>query len=225
MADKRRTGHPAARLTALRVGALLAAGGLAACGPAGELDRVARRMTAVESAAPFTVPDYSLTDQTGSEINVREALEGLFGLLFFGYTHCPDVCPISMSVAAAAVAQLEPEQRERVEIVFVTVDPRRDSPERITEWLSGLRSDAVGLRGSKVQIEGLLMAMGFAIAPSTSVQTLPPSSDGTENYLVPPPASLFLITPDGLGRFQYGFDRATPTEIAEDLRMLMELDW
>jgi len=74
-------------------------------------------------------------------------------------------------------------------------------------------------------IENLLRAMGFAIAPSTSVQALPTSPDGTENYFVPHPASLFLITPDGLGRFQYGFDRATPTEIAEDLRRLMELEW
>ena len=179
----------------------------------------------MESAAPFTMPDYVLTDHTGSEINVRETLAGRFGILFFGYTNCPDVCPISMSVAGAAVAQLEPEQQERVEIVFVTVDPRRDSPERIAQWLTAVRADAIGLRGSKVEIEGLLQAMGFAIAPSTSVQQLPTSPDGSENYLVPHPASLFLITPDGEGRFQYGFDRAIPTEIAEDLRMLMALEW
>jgi len=206
-------------------GLLVATAAFAACSTGNDLDRVARRMTAMESAAPFTVPSQTLTDQTGAEVDLEELVRGRFALLFFGYTHCPDVCPISMSVANAAVVKLEPAQRERVEIVFVAVDPRRDSPERITEWLAALNMRATGLRGSKVDIENLLRAMGFAIAPSTSVQALPTSPDGTENYLVPHPASLFLITPDGLGRFQYGFDRATPTEIAEDLRMLMELEW
>jgi protein SCO1/2 len=209
----------AARLVALTLVTI------AACAPRSELDRVAGRMTAIQSAAPFTVPSYTLTDQTGADVDLQELIGGRFALLFFGYTHCPDVCPLSMAAANAAVQQLDPDERDRVEIVFVTVDPRRDSPERIAEWLSALRMRATGLRASKVEVEGLLSAMGFAIAPSTSVQALPPSDDGTENYLVPHPASLFLVTPDGLGRFQYPFERATPTQIAEDLRMLMELDW
>jgi protein SCO1/2 len=215
-----RTGirHPAL----LGLAALVTASG---CGPASDLDRVAEDLTAVRSASPFTVPSHVLTDQTGAEIDLRELVRDRFAFLFFGYTHCPDVCPISMSLANAAVAQLDPAQREQVEIVFVTVDPRRDSTERIAEWLDALRTDAVGLRGSKAKIEELLSAMGFVVAPSTSIVTLPTSEDGAENYLVPHPASLFLITPDGLGHFQYPFDRGSSTEMAADLRRLMALDW
>jgi cytochrome oxidase Cu insertion factor (SCO1/SenC/PrrC family) len=91
--------------------------------------------------------------------------------------------------------------------------------------MDALQMHGTGLRGSKVEVENLLASMGFVIPPSTSIQELPPSDDGTEDYLVPHPASLFLITPDGLGHFQYPFERATPAQIAEDLGMLMELQW
>lgn len=194
-----------------------------ACGPDTALERAALRMTAAESASPFTVPDYAMTDHTGESYNLREKTGGDFVLLFFGYTYCPDVCPITMATANAAIERLVPEERERVELLFVTMDPRRDSVERLAEWLGAMGSPAVGLRGSTVELDGLLTSMGFVMPPSTSRKPLP--GGGPDDYLVAHPSSLFLITPDGLGRFLYGYGRGTPDEIAQDLRILMELDW
>ncbi len=195
----------------------------AACGgPDDELSRVALRMTAAESARPFTLPSFELTDQNGRTVDLREETAGRFALLFFGYTYCPDVCPISMAVANAALEQLTEAERERVRLVFISVDPRRDTPERISEWLAGLRAPGLGLVTPTVELEKLLAEMGFVLPPTTSWERMPGEQGG---YLVPHPASLFLITPDGLGRFIYPFDRATPTEIAEDLRLLMALEW
>lgn len=195
-----------------------------ACGPSDGLERVALRMTAAETGRPFEIPSFTLTDQTAEQVDVADVVDGRFTLLFFGYTHCPDVCPISMASANAAVRLLSPDERARTRLLFVTVDPRRDSSERITEWLSALGApEAVGLRGSSTELTAFQEAMGFRVPPTTSWQPLPGAMG--DAYLVPHPTALFLVTPDRLSRFQYGFDRATPTEIAEDLRRLMALEW
>lgn len=187
------------------------------------LDSVARRMTAATSAAPFAMPDYAMTAHTGEAFNVRDDTAGRFVLLFFGYTYCPDICPLTMASARAAVSRLPEADRDRVLPLFVTVDPGRDSIARLRAWLGTMDPDAIGLRGSTAELDGLMTAMGFVLPPSTSRRSIEGATD--EDYLVPHPASLFLITPDGLGRFQYGWGRATPEEIAGDLRMLMELEW
>ena len=205
--------------TTLLLAGLLMSG----CGPKDDLAAAAKRMTAIESGRPFTLPAQTLTAHTGEPFDLREGTAGRFALLFFGYTYCPDICPIQMATANAALERLTDEERERVVAVFVTMDPQRDSVERLAEWLAGMRSPAVGLRGTTSELEDLLEAMGFVMPPMTSRQPLPGGT--AEDYLVPHPTSLFLITPDGLGRFQYPYDRGTPTEIAEDLRRLMALTW
>jgi protein SCO1/2 len=180
-------------------------------------------MTATASARPFTVPDQTLTDHTGRAFELRAQTRGRFALLFFGYTYCPDICPIQMATAHAALERLTEAERARVLTLFVSMDPRRDTVERLATWLAAMRSPAVGLRAPTVELDAILGDMGFVMPPLTSRQLLP--GGGPDDYLVPHPAALFLITPDGLGRFQYGYERGTPDEIAADLRILMELDW
>jgi protein SCO1/2 len=195
----------------------------ASCGPSDEVARVASRMTAIESGRPFTLPDQSLLAHTGDAFNLRSGTAGRFALLFFGYTYCPDICPIQLATANAALGQLTDAERGRAVVLFVTVDPQRDTPERLAEWMGGLRSRAIGLRGSTGELEQLVSSMGFVMPPMTSRQ--PIEGGGPDAYLVPHPTSLFLVTPDGTGRFQYPYGGATPAQIAGDLRMLMELDW
>jgi protein SCO1/2 len=202
---------------------LAAAAATAACGPADPVEEASRRMTAELSARPFTVPDRTLTAHTGEPFELREETRGRFVLLFFGYTYCPDICPIQMATANAAFERLTPEERSRVVTLFVTMDPQRDSPERLASWLGAMRSPAVGLRASTTELEALLGDLGFVMPPMTSRQPLP--GGGPEDYLVPHPTALFLITPDGQGRFQYGYERGTPDDIVEDLRILMALEW
>ena len=196
---------------------------LAGCGPTDELARAAERMTAIESGRPFTVPAQVLTAHTGAPYDLRAGTSGRFTLLFFGYTYCPDICPIQMAMANAAVELLSDEERERVVTLFVTMDPQRDSVERLAAWLTGMRSSAVGLRTTTSELDALLGAMGFVMPPMTARQPVPGGTG--DGYLVPHPTSLFLITPDGMGRFQYPHDRGTPADIATDLRTLMALEW
>ena len=73
-------------------------------------------------------------------------------LLFFGYTWCPDVCPIHMANIGQAMKSIPTEDRHRVEVVFVSTDPARDTPERIREWLDVFDRSFVGLRGTLEEV-------------------------------------------------------------------------
>lgn len=195
----------------------------ASCGPSDQVSRVASRLSAFESARPFTLPDQALVSHTGDPFNVRTGTAGRITLLFLGYTFCPDVCTRQMATANAVLGQLTETERNRAMVLFLTVDPERDTPERLAGWMEGMRSQAVGVRGSRAELEELLAGMGFAMPPVTSRE--PIEGGGPHAYLVPHPTSLFLVTPDGRGRFEYPYASARPAEMAADLRTLMELDW
>jgi protein SCO1/2 len=194
-----------------------------ACADGDALARTARELTAIESGDPIAVPDHALTDEHGDPYNLREGTAGRFGLLFFGYTHCPDICPISVALMAETMRQLTEGERARVGSLFVSVDFERDDPERIGTWLASMRSDAVGLGGSRAELERVLEPMRVHVPSPVERRHM----EGTDHdaYLLPHPSSTFLITPDGLMRFLYAYGRYTPEEVVADLRKLMALDW
>jgi len=198
---------------------------LAACTGGNDLESVTARLNAVPFGMPFQMPDRELTATDGTAYNLRAETEDRFVLVFYGYTHCPDICPITMAVATAALEQMTPEESARVEVLFVTVDPRRDTPQRIEEWLGAMGSPAVGLRGSMEEVETVLGEMGMALPPAPTEHDGHDSTEMESDYLVAHPSSMLMVTPDGVGRFVYGFDRVTPGQMAEDLRALMALDW
>ena len=75
-------------------------------------------------------------------------LRGKVVVLFFGYTMCPDVCPMSMSTLSQAVAQLKPRERKRIQAVFISVDPERDTPEQLREYASGFDMPLIAVTGN-----------------------------------------------------------------------------
>ena len=82
-------------------------------------------------------------------------------LLFFGYTYCPDVCPIHMANIAAVKKKLPPDVASRLKVVFVTTDPERDTPERITQWLSHFDRSFIGLTGTLEEVNEIQRAIGL----------------------------------------------------------------
>lgn len=220
----------------------------AACAPAEEGSRfaaVTERVSATNFPEPYPMPRVTLTDQTGTPFQLAAEAEGRIALLFFGYTNCPDICPITMANAAAALDMLEPEERKRVLTVFVTLDPLRDDPDRMAEWLGGLDPSFVGLTGSQEEVDAALAQLGF-VMPSASEMAGgtrhehgdeagahgdDPGAHGDEagaagaDYEVAHPTALFVFTPDGLGRFGYGNGEARPDVLAADLRAMLASDW
>ncbi|MEV5932446.1 SCO family protein [Streptomyces sp. NPDC093250] len=114
---------------------------------------------------PFEKPDLVLTDTQGKKYDFREETAGRPTLIYFGYTHCPDVCPLTMNNIAVAKKQLPRDQQDKLRIVFVTTDPERDTPAALGKWLKGIDSQVVGLTGDFDTIQAGARSIGISIDP------------------------------------------------------------
>ncbi len=158
------------------------------------------------------VPSFVLSDTSGHAFSFAPATRGKLTYLYFGYTHCPDACPATMSDISAALRLVSPAVRHRIEVVFVTVDPRRDSGPVLRTWLDHYGRSFVGLRGTLGQIAAAEEAAGVPPAPRE------PQASG--DYSVPHSSLLFAYSPDGLAHVVYsqGF---TPGDYAHDMPLLL----
>lgn len=148
--------------------------------------------------APIPKPDLVLRDTEGRRFDLRDETEGFVTLVFFGYTHCPDVCPIQMATLGAAFRELRPELRSRIKVVFVSTDQERDTPERLRGWLDTHHEAFVGLRGPIEEINEALSEMmlpGIAMVPGGP----------HEDPIIGHPAAVLAFDSDGMARIRYGF--------------------
>lgn len=112
----------------------------------GKLETVAENQGQALIGGPF-----DLVDHTGQRVT-EDDFAGRSKLMYFGYTYCPDMCPLGLATIAAAYDRLSPEQRERVVPLFVTVDPERDTVEAIADYVDLFHPDLVGLTGTPEEI-------------------------------------------------------------------------
>jgi protein SCO1/2 len=161
---------PALALTAVAALTLTACGGPAAP-EAGEQPDFIIETPADTGAAtvldqPFSKPELVLTDTHGEAFDLREDTAGKLTLLYFGYTHCPDACPLTVSNLGIAYQDLSPAERDQVRAVFVTTDPERDTPEELGTWLrSAGHEDFIGLSGDYQTVEAAARSVGVGMAP------------------------------------------------------------
>ncbi|MHB1862669.1 MAG: SCO family protein [Gemmatimonadaceae bacterium] len=144
-------------------------------------------------------PDFQLTDTQGRPFSFARQTRGTLTLLAFGYTHCPDVCPVQMANIAAAMARLPADQRARIRVVFVTTDPPRDSAQRLRSWLDSFNHSFIGLRGSESEIEAAEGAVGVALAVKES------STASDSGYTVGHAAQVYAFTADDSAHRAYPF--------------------
>lgn len=98
--------------------------------------------------------EFTLTNEKGKTVTADQ-YTGKVNLLFFGYTHCPDICPITLGRLRSVVNRLPTEIAKQVKILFVSVDPERDKPETLQAYTSAFGDNVVGLTGSKPQLDAL----------------------------------------------------------------------
>ncbi|GAA2611390.1 SCO family protein [Streptomyces axinellae] len=115
---------------------------------------------------PFEKPDLTLTDTHGKSYDMVEKTKGHPTLLYFGYTNCPDICPLTMSNIAVAKAKLSKEERKKLRVVFVTSDPKRDTPKELGKWLRGQDPSFTGLTGDFATIRAGARSVGVSLEPS-----------------------------------------------------------
>ena len=137
---------------------------------------------------PRTLPDVALVDSEGRPLHLRD-LRGQFTLLFFGFTNCPDVCPLTLKALADARAELARRAPRIVppRVVFVSVDPRRDTSERIAAYVAKFDPSFVGARAPDRVLEPLLAALGV---------TVEKHSHGDETYNVMHSTAVYVLNPD-----------------------------
>lgn len=161
------------------------------------------------------MPDIVLTDTEGASFDLRARTQGDVTLLFFGYTNCPDVCPVQMTNLAAVLEDLRPGERSRIQVVFVTTDPERDTPERLRSWLDRRDATFVGLRGPMEKVNELQRKLGL---PASTRQGPGEAADG---YTVGHASQVLAFTPDGRARLAYPFG-TRQTDWAHDLPILVD---
>jgi len=115
---------------------------------------------------PFDKPDLRLTDAHGEKYDLRDETKGKPTLLYFGYTHCPDICPLTMSNIAVAKARLPKDEQRKLRVVFVTTDPKRDTPKQLRTWLRSQDPSFAGLTGDFKKIQAGARSVGVSILPS-----------------------------------------------------------
>jgi len=163
--------------------------------------------------APRPLPDFTLTDHTGAPFGPQR-LQGGWHILFFGFTHCPDVCPSTLAALTSARRQLTdlpPAQQPGV--VLVSVDPQRDTPERLAEYVAFFDPEFVGVTGDPAVLAELTRQLGVAVVVG--------EPDAAGQYTIDHTGTLFLVDPQGRLAAVFGMPH-TPDGIAHDYRQVLE---
>lgn len=141
------------------------------------------------------------------------SLRGKVVLINFGYTFCPDVCPTSLAATTAGLNALAPEERQKVAMLFISVDPERDTPAHLAEYVAFFHPAMVGLTGSPAQVAEVAGRYGAYFARQKA------DTPGGA-YVVDHSADTYVVATDGrlAGRLPHG---ASPDRVAAEIRKLL----
>jgi protein SCO1/2 len=153
---------------------------------------------------------FTLVGEGGRTVTDKD-FRGKHMLVFFGFTHCPDICPAEMQVMSTSLEELGDKAKEVVPI-FITLDPERDTPEAVTAYVKNFGLEFVGLTGSPEAIAEAAKAYRVAYSKFT-----PEGGDDTGNYSIDHTALVYLMGPEGefITHIPYG---TPPAKMAETLR-------
>ncbi|MET9557874.1 SCO family protein [Streptomyces sp. NPDC006645] len=214
---RKKTVLTAAALTAV------AALTLSACGsgdddaskPVADVSSQPKTQAATVLDKPFEKPNLVLKDTKGKTYDFREETKGKPTLIYFGYTHCPDVCPLTMSNIAIARKALPKADQDKLQVVFVTTDPERDTSAELAKWLPSAGDPSfVGLTGDFATIQAGARQVGIGIEPATK------EKDGTVVSMHGAQVIAFSPKTDG-GYVLYGED-TTADDYTKDLPKLIK---
>lgn len=192
---------------------LAALPGVAACSDGAV--RSATDLAGTVLADPLPRPDFTLETARGEPYAFARETAGRVTLLFFGYTSCPDICPMHMAHIAAVLRKLTPDVARQVHVVMVTVDPERDSPQRLRRWLDQFDPSFVGLTGSPEQLA----------AAQRSLRMPPAVKQGEgPDYLVGHAAYVIAFTADDTAHVIYPAG-TRQSDWARDLPLLISGRW
>lgn len=139
----------------------------------------------LEEPRPLT--EFSLKSQKNEPFS-NKSFQGKWYLVFFGFTHCPDICPATLATLKQMMKKLEPQLQESTEIVLVSVDPARDTPDKLRQYTGFFGGDVIGLTGDFLELQALTSSMAV---PFKKVML-----EGSD-YTVDHSGYIYLVGPDG----------------------------
>lgn len=155
---------------------------------------------------------FQLTDENGQTVTAQNFL-GKVTLLYFGYTHCPDVCPTTLSTLAHALKAMDSKKADEVRVLFVSVDPKRDTPELLKSYTNAFAPQVIGLTGDPQQLDALSKRYRVSYGYGK------PDQNG--NYEVYHSSAIFVF--DGTGKIRLlSKDSNGSANIAQDLTRLVD---
>ena len=164
---------------------------------------------------PLPKPRFVLTDTSGAPFDFRQKTDGYVTLLFFGYTYCPDQCPMHMATLSAAMKRLPADVADRVKLVFVTTDPARDTFSVLRRWLDLFEKRFIGLTGTDAAIEAAERAAGVPPAQKTGA---------SGNYGVAHANFVLAYTRDNMAHVIYP-GGVSKDDWVHDLPLLLQETW
>jgi len=175
---------------------------------------IPQALNAVLLPEPRPLSDFSLTDMNGKPFDLSR-LQGKWSFLFFGYTHCPDICPTTLATLKGTARKLQqhPEVYRDTQFLFISVDPKRDSPAHLREYVGYFHPDFLAATGDKTHIDALARQVG-------AIYMFDGDTSG-DDYIVNHSATIVLIDPEGrwVGRFN---PPHSATKIADDFRAVRD---
>ena len=155
--------------------------------------------------------DFALTDHNGQRFDLA-SLRGKTVLIFFGYTYCPDACPTTLSKIASVYRKLGSD-RARVKTLYISVDPDRDTPAALKADLANFSVDALGLTGTKAEIDRVVAQYGAAYQ-------IVPTPESAAKYTVSHTTTLYALDAEGRTRMRFRYE-ATADEIAQGIQAIL----
>ena len=149
--------------------------------------------------------DFHLVDQDGKAFHLSQ-MRGKAVLFSFGFTHCPNVCPTTLSDLAKVYQALPAKDREKVQVLFVSIDPQRDKPETMKNYVPYFNDSFIGLTGTGAQLTEAAKAYG------AYYEIVHDQGANPEVYTVNHSALTYLITPDGKWKLLYNFDQLSDSK-------------
>jgi protein SCO1/2 len=165
---------------------------------------------------PLPKPRFVLTDTSGAPFDFWQRTRGSVTLLFFGYTYCPEQCPLHMATLGAALKKIPAGISDQVKLVFVTTDPARDVPAVLRRWLDHFDSRFIGLTGTEAAIEAVQRSVGVPPAKKTG--------PARGNYAVAHANFVLAYTRDNLAHLIYP-GGVSKDDWVHDLPLLISETW
>ncbi|MCV6636099.1 SCO family protein [Candidatus Albibeggiatoa sp. nov. NOAA] len=160
---------------------------------------------------PQAIKPFELTRHDNQPLNL-DSFKGKWTMLFFGYTHCPDICPMALSILRGIKLSLDEQHPEQeTQFVFVSVDGKRDTPEQLSQYITFFHPEFIGATGDEKQVNALTRQLNIVY------MKMPEQEDGS--YIINHSSTILLVNPGAqlAGRF------STPHDIADIIQRYIQM--